>query len=94
VSFSYPSGHATFGALTAILLAQMVPEKHDALMARGWDYGRARVVNGVHFPTDVEAGRIAATVMVALMMQNAHFRAELAEAKAELRSVLGLASAD
>jgi acid phosphatase (class A) len=93
VSFSYPSGHATFGALTAILLAQMIPEKHDALLARGWDYGRARVVNGVHFPTDVEAGRIAATVMVALMMQNAHFRADLAEAKAELRAVLGYPAA-
>jgi acid phosphatase (class A) len=89
VSYSYPSGHSTFGVLTAILLAQMVPEKHDALLARGWAYGRARVVNGVHYPTDVEAGRIAASVMAALMMQNAHFRADLIEARAELRSVLG-----
>jgi acid phosphatase (class A) len=89
-SYSFPSGHSTFGTYVAILLAEMVPEKRAELMARGRLYGEHRVVNGVHYPTDVEGGRIAATVLVALMMQNAHFRADLAEAKAELRSVLGL----
>jgi acid phosphatase (class A) len=90
ISYSFPSGHATFGTYVAILLAEMVPERRDELMARGRLYGHHRVVNGVHFPTDIEGGRIAATVLVALMMQNPHFRADLAEAKAELRAVLGL----
>jgi len=88
--YSYPSGHTAFGTAMAIILAQMVPEKRAALFARGWEYGENRVVGGVHYPTDVEAGRIAATAMVALMMQNEHFRADLAAAKAELRNVLGL----
>src|SRR2546423_173969 len=60
-SYSYPSGHARYGAVTAILLANMVPEKRRELFARGWDYGESRVVGGVHFPTDVESGRILAT---------------------------------
>lgn len=90
VNYSYPSGHSTYGTYVALLLAEMVPEKRDQLLARGREYGYSRVINGVHFPTDVEAGRIAATVMVVLMLQNPHFRADLAEAKAELRRVLGL----
>jgi len=89
-SYSYPSGHSTYGAVTGILLANMVPEKRRELFARGWDYGESRVVGGVHFPTDVESGRIEATAMVALMMQNADFRADLAAARAELRRSLGL----
>ncbi|MFZ1990349.1 MAG: phosphatase PAP2 family protein [Alphaproteobacteria bacterium] len=91
-SYSYPSGHSTLGATVAILLSQMVPEKRQELYARGWYYGDERVIAGVHFPTDVEAGRIQATVIVAFMMQNPQFRSDLAAARAELRGVLGLPS--
>jgi acid phosphatase (class A) len=88
--YSYPSGHTAFGTAMAIILAQMVPEQRAALFARGWQYGDNRIVAGVHYPTDVEAGRIAAAVIVVLMMQNEHFRADLAAAKAELRNALRL----
>jgi acid phosphatase (class A) len=90
-SYSYPSGHSTFGAMTAIILADMVPEKRAELFARGWEYGRNRIVGGVHFPTDVEAGRIEATLMVAFMMQNSGFKTDFAAVKSELRQALGLA---
>jgi len=89
-SYSYPSGHSTFGAMTAILLANMVPEKRAELFARGWDYGQSRVVGGVHFPSDVESGRIEATAMVALMMQSSEFQSDFASATMELRKGLGL----
>ncbi len=88
-SYSFPSGHATFGATCAILLAQMLPEKRAELFARGWQFGENRVIAGVHFPTDVEASRIDATVMVYAMMQNPQFQQDFAAAKAELRSALG-----
>jgi acid phosphatase (class A) len=91
-SYSYPSGHSTFGVMTAILLAEMVPEKRAALFARGWEYGRNRVVGGVHFLSDVEGGRILATLLVARMMETPGFRADFEQAKTELRRALGLAS--
>ncbi len=87
---SYPSGHAIFGYLSAILLANMVPEQAAALYERGHRYGTNRVLAGVHFPTDLEAGRIAATVIAAGLMQNPQFQAEFEAAKAELRGAMQL----
>jgi len=85
---SYPSGHATIGAMMSILLAEMVPERREALFTRGWEYGDARVLSGVHFPSDVEAGRILGTVLVGLLQQDARFRADLRAAREELRAAL------
>ena len=77
------------GTISAILLAEMVPERRDALFARGWAYGEARVISGVHFPSDVEAGRILGTTLVGLMETDARFRADLEASRNELRDVLG-----
>ena len=90
-SGSYPSSHATRGQLTAIILANMVPEKSAQIYARGREYGENRVVAGVHFPSDIEGGRLSATAIAAVLMQNEQFKMDFNEAKAELRSVLGLA---
>jgi acid phosphatase (class A) len=87
---SYPSGHATRGYLAAIILANMLPEKSESLFARGREYGENRVLAGDHFPTDIEAGRIAATAMAVAFMQNEAFMKDFAEATAELRRELGL----
>jgi len=88
-SYAYPSGHATYGAMTAIQLADMVPELRQAIFERGWDYGYSRVLGGVHYPGDVEAGRIQATVLVALMQQNPNYQRDFAAARQELRQQLG-----
>lgn len=90
---SYPSGHAIFGYLSAIILANMVPEKAALLFERGYEYGTNRVITGVHFPSDLEAGRMAATAIAAALMESEQFRAELEGAKVELRKGLGLAAA-
>jgi acid phosphatase (class A) len=87
---SYPSGHATRGYLAAIILANMLPEKSESLFARGREYGENRVLAGDHFPTDIEAGRIAATAMAVAFMQNEAFMKDFAEATDELRRELGL----
>ena len=90
-SYSYPSGAANNGMTAGILLAQMVPEKRAAIFARAWEYGENRLVLGLHYPSDVEAGRINATAMIAVMMQNPAFKADLAAARTEIRAELGLA---
>lgn len=87
---SYPSGHAIFGYLSAIILANMVPEKASVLYERGHEYGTNRVITGVHFPSDLEAGRLAATAIAAALMESEQFQTEFEGAKAELRKGLGL----
>jgi len=87
---TYPSGHGTFGAEVALLLSMMVPEKRSELFARGWQYGEQRILSGVAYPSDWEAGHIGATVMVTLMLQKPEFRADFEAVKAEVRKGLGL----
>ena len=72
--------------MSAILLAQIVPEKRDALFARGREYGENRVIDGVHYPSDIEAGRIDGTLVAAALMANPEFQKAFAEAKVEVRA--------
>ena len=87
---SYPSGHSAFGYGMAYLLGDMVPERRSALEARAADYARQRMVCGVHFRSDLDAGRLAAQRLLAEMKHSAAFRAEKAAAAAEVRGALGL----
>ena len=89
-SGSYPSGHTTVGTLMGIVLSNMVPEKKTAIMARAWEYGHNRVVGGIHYQTDIEAGRIAGTVIAQTIMTHPDYKTEFEAAKAELRAELGL----
>lgn len=89
-SGSWPSGHATVGTLMGIVLADMVPERRAEIMARAREYADNRVVGGIHYPSDVEMGRISGSVIAARIMALDAFRAEQAAARAELRRVLGL----
>ncbi|TWB55182.1 acid phosphatase (class A) [Rhizobium sp. ERR 922] len=89
-SGSYPSGHTTVGTLMGIVLANMVPEKRAAIMARAWEYGHNRIVGGIHYASDIEAGRIAGTVIAETIMMHEDYKTEYEGAKAELRSALGL----
>jgi acid phosphatase (class A) len=89
-SGAYPSGHTTFAYMSAVVLADAVPEKKAAIFARAAQYGRSRMVCGVHYPSDVEGGRIAGTVIAAFAMQNPEFAKEFKEVKKEIRKTLGL----
>jgi acid phosphatase (class A) len=86
---SYPSGHATAGTVMAILLADMVPEKKTEIFKRGWEYAQNRLVGGVHYRSDVEAGRISGTVIAALLLKDKKFMKDFDAAKTELRTSLG-----
>jgi acid phosphatase (class A) len=88
-SGSYPSGHATVGTLMGIELANMLPEKRAQIMARAWEFGQNRVVGGIHYQSDIEAGRIAGTVIAQTISTHPDFKQDFEAAKAELRAALG-----
>ncbi len=87
---SYPSGTAAFAYVSGILLANMVPERAAAIYARAADWGHNRVVAGVHYPGDVEAGRISGSVIDNVLLHDAAFMADFIKAKAEVRRAIGL----
>ena len=89
-SASYPSGHAAFAYAAAETLADILPEWRDAIDARTKAYAYDRVVCGVHYPSDIEAGRLAGLAIVTAMRNDARYRDALAAARPELRHAVGL----
>lgn len=87
-SFSYPSGHATQGWAYALILAALVPEKATAILVRGRAYGESRVVCGVHWLSDVVAGRLTGSAVFAALLGDPTFRSDLEKARAELHGAL------
>ena len=87
---SYPSGHANYGFLMAHLLGELLPERRGPLESRAVEFARQRMVCGVHFPSDIEAGRIGAAWLWEAMRRNPRFVSDLADAALELRAKLGL----
>lgn len=83
-SGSYPSGHAALGWAWALVLTEMAPDHADAILARGLSYGESRSICGVHYPSDVEAGRLVGAVLVARLKADPAFQADFAAAAREL----------
>lgn len=81
---SYPSGHAMTGWAWALVLAELAPAKANELMAAGKEMGTSRVICGVHYESDVEAGRDLAAAMVARMHADAEFHADMEKARREV----------
>ncbi len=84
-SGSYPSGHAAFGWAWGLVLAELAPEHANAILARGREYGDSRVVCGLHYASDVEAGRVIAAAAIARLHAEPGFRLALEAARAEFQ---------
>ncbi|MBJ6110232.1 phosphatase PAP2 family protein [Hymenobacter sp. BT523] len=65
---SYPSEHAVAAGAASAVLAALFPAKADSLRQLAADAGRSRILAGVAYPSDVDAGfelgqRVAAAVL-------------------------------
>ena len=81
---SYPSGHAAIGMAWALVLADLAPDRVDALLQRGLVFGQSRVICNVHWQSDVDAGRLVAAAVVAQLHSQPEFVAQLSVARAEV----------
>ena len=67
---SYPSGHTTYGYTGAVILALLVPERYQQMIARGAEYGNDRILMGSHYAMDVMGGRTLALYDLAHLLAN------------------------
>jgi len=81
---SYPSGHASAGWAWALILAELAPDRTDAILRRGLEFGTSRVVCGVHWQSDVDAARTVASAVVARLHADPAFDAQRTLAAREL----------
>jgi acid phosphatase (class A) len=87
---SYPSGHATYGYVVAKVLSQLVPERQPILDRRADEFARQRMVCGVHFPSDLEAGRKGAQWLASHLEDAPAYIRDANAAMKELRAALNL----
>lgn len=86
---SYPSGTAALGWAWALVLVQAAPQRMDAILQRGFAYGQSRVICGVHWQSDVDAGRLVGAATVARLQTDETFKAQLALARDEVAQAKG-----
>ena len=88
---SYPSGHTVFFWTSALLLSDInqTNEAMEALLARGYEFGQSRVIAGYHWQSDVDAGRMAGSVLYQLIRNHERFIGQLEKARAEFKEKTG-----
>ena len=86
---SYPSGHSLRGWGTALLLAQIAPERANDIFSRGWDYCTSRVIVGAHWQSDVDASRTAASIGFCALQGSEDFIAQMKKAQQEYKMKTG-----
>lgn len=85
---SYPSGHTSKGWAVALVLAEINVERQNEILKRGFEIGQSRVICGVHYQSDVDAGRVVGSALVARLHANDAFNAQLAKAKKEFAKLM------
>lgn len=81
---SYPSSSAAAGWAWALVLAELLPRQATPIITRGLAAGESRAICGVHWPSDVTAGRTMGAALVARLHADPAFLKDLETAKAEL----------
>ncbi len=81
---SYPSGHSAIGYGWGLILAELVPDRAAPLVARGRAFGDSRRICNVHYLSDTEEGRVAATAVVARLHSEPAFQKDMAAAKKDV----------
>ena len=83
-SGAYPSGHGIQSALWAALLGELLPEHAAGFQQRALETRRMKLFTGVHYPSDLEAGRIVGEALAREMLKSPALQAALGEVRAEL----------
>jgi acid phosphatase (class A) len=85
---SYPSARGAVGWAYALVLAQLRPERAEAILQRGRDFGQSRVVCDQEWQSDVDAGKTVAIATLRQLAAHEEFKADLGAAREEVAAEL------
>jgi acid phosphatase (class A) len=83
---SYPSGHTTDAYALGVVLAELMPDRGQAILARSADFAYSRMVCGMHYRSDLAAGQALGTAVATDILRSPKMQADLDAARAELAS--------
>lgn len=83
---SYPSGHTSIGWAWAEVLAEVAPDRAEAILERGRAFGESRLVCNVHWASDVREGRMIAAATVARLHASPEFLSDVQAAKGDVET--------
>ena len=89
----YPSGHSAHGVHVAMILAELAPQRANALYARGREFAESRYICGSHSYSAVEAGIQSGMVIYGAEQRSDAFRRDMEAARAEVQAALAHAGA-
>jgi acid phosphatase (class A) len=84
-TYSYPSGHTTNAYVGAMVLSDILPSKQKELMARAEVIANDRVVAGVHYPSDIAAGKKLAQEIYDSMKKSGLYQKDVQALKSLLK---------
>jgi acid phosphatase (class A) len=76
--------------LYAQILVRMLPEERARIFGRAAQYAKDRVICGVHYESDIEAGKRAGAIEAQAMLKSSAFQRDFDAARAEIRAALSL----
>jgi acid phosphatase (class A) len=83
-NYDYPSGHAARGWMWGYILASLMPDRAQPIIAEAKDFAQSRVICGAHSESAVEASSISAAVVLARLQGDSAFRQDMAKARREI----------
>jgi acid phosphatase (class A) len=81
---SYPSGHTSGSRVLAEVLGMICPDRRDDVRLRAESIAYHRVQAGVHYPVDLEGGRLLAMLIVGGLIKSDDFQTDLHAARDEI----------
>lgn len=81
---AFPSGHTSASRVVAEVLGMLYPDRLADLRAKADSIAYHRMQAGVHYPGDVEGGRLLAMMIIGALEKSDDFQSDLADAQAEI----------
>ena len=82
--YSYPSGHAAYSRIFANVLGDIIPSRKDEFITKAEEIAQDRVLGGVHYPTDIAAGKVFGDEFHAQLLKSPAYLSDIEKMKALL----------